>query len=150
DIPATEASLAGPSGLAMGSDGLLYVADTFNGRIRSLNVKTGTISTIAGDGGEYRLQDGDESVSLSRPYGIAVDPYGNIFLTDSDSHLVRMFDKDRRVTGRTAGTGVASFSGDCGPADSAGLSYPFGLVIDSRGTIYVADTFNHRVRRLST
>jgi sugar lactone lactonase YvrE len=148
-IPAAEASLAGPSGLALGQDGVLYIADTFNGRIRSVELETGTIQTAAGDGGEYRFQDGDESVSLSRPYGIAVDRQGNIFLTDSDSHLLRVYDKARRVTGRVAGNGTASFSGDGGPADVAAFSYPFGLAIDDRGTIFVADTFNHRVRRLT-
>lgn len=147
-MPAAEACLAGPSGLALGPDGVLYIADTFNGRIRSINLETGTIETIAGDGGEYRFQDGEESASLSRPYGIAVDHQGNIFLTDSDSHLLRWFDKGRRVASRAAGTGAASFSGDGGPAESASFSYPFGVVIDDGTTIYVADTFNHRVRRL--
>jgi sugar lactone lactonase YvrE len=149
-MPATEACLAGPSGLAMGPDGTLYVADTFNGRIRSVNLEMGTIDTVAGDGGEYRFQDGEESVSLSRPYGIAVDHQGNVLLTDSDSHLLRLFDKSRRITSRTAGTGIPSFSGDGGPAESASFNYPFGVAIDGRGAIYVADTFNHRVRRLST
>lgn len=148
-IPAAEAALAGPSGLALGSDGVLYIADTFNGRIRSVDLETGIIQTAAGDGSEYRFQDGDESVGLSRPYGIAVDRQGNIFLTDSDNHLLRVYDKARRVACRVAGNGAASYSGDRGPADAAALSYPFGLAIDDRGAILVADTFNHRVRRLT-
>jgi sugar lactone lactonase YvrE len=148
-MPATEGCLAGPSGLAMGPDGILYIADTFNGRIRAVNLETGTIETVAGDGGEYRLQDGEESVSISRPHGVAVDRHGNLLLTDSDSHLLRMFDKHRRVVTRVAGTGAASFSGDGGSAESASLSYPFGVAIDGSGLLYVADTFNHRVRRLS-
>jgi hypothetical protein len=85
---------------------------------------------------------------LSRPYGIALDQHGNIFLTDSDSHLLRMFDKDRGLAARRAGIGAASFSGDGGPADSASFSYPFGVAIDRQGAIFVADTFNHRIRRL--
>jgi DNA-binding beta-propeller fold protein YncE len=148
-MPATESCLAGPSGLAIGSDGILYIADTFNGRIRAVNVETGTIETVAGDGGEYRFQEGEESVSVSRPYGIAVDRHGNLLLTDSDSHLLRMFDRRRRVINRMAGIGTAAFAGDSGPADSASFSYPFGVAIDRDGVIFVADTFNHRVRRLS-
>lgn len=148
-IPAVEASLAGPSGLALGWDGLLYIADTFNGRIRTVDLETGTIRTVAGNGGEYRFQDGDESASVSRPYGIAVDRQGNIFLTDSDSHLLRVYDKARSVTCRVAGNGTASFSGDGGPADVSAFSYPFGVVLDDGGVIFVADTFNHRVRRLT-
>jgi DNA-binding beta-propeller fold protein YncE len=148
-MSAAEACLSGPSGLGMDTDGILYIADTFNGRIRAVNLQTGTIETVAGDGAEYRFQDGEESVSVSRPYGIAVDHQGNIFLTDSDNHLLRMFDKRRRIVNRMAGTGAASFSGDGGSADSASFSYPFGIAIDGNGGIYVADTFNHRVRRLS-
>lgn len=148
DLPALEASLAGPSGLAMGPDGTLYIADTFNGRIRSVVLDKGTIQTVAGDGGEYRLSNGDESVSLSRPYGIAVDREGNIFITDSDSHLLRLCDRRRGVTRRVAGNGTASFAGDGGPAELAALSYPFGVALSHDGTIFVADTFNHRIRRL--
>lgn len=148
-MPATEACLAGPSGLAIGPDGFLYIADTFNGRVRAVNFATGTIETVAGDGREYRFQDGEESMSLSRPYGIAVDLHGNVLLTDSDSHLLRLFDKRRRVITRVAGTGNAAFAGDGGPADSASFSYPFGIAVDGDGGVLVADTFNHRVRRLS-
>jgi DNA-binding beta-propeller fold protein YncE len=148
-MAATEACLSGPSGLAMDADGLLYIADTFNGRIRAVNLETGTIETVAGDGSEYRFQDGEDSVSLSRPYGIAVDHQGNIFLTDSDNHLLRLFDKHRRVISRIAGTGAPSFAGDGGPAESASFSYPFGVAIDGDGVVLVADTFNHRIRRLS-
>src|SRR5262245_56649680 len=73
-IPATEAALAGPTGLAVGMDGVLYIADTFNGRIRMIDPVTGLIQTVAGDGGEYRYQGESEpsSASLSRPSGIAI------------------------------------------------------------------------------
>lgn len=148
DLPAVDASLAGPSGLAFGPDGMLYIADTFNGRIRAIDLDKGTIQTVAGDGGEYRLANGDESVSLSRPYGIAVDREGNIFITDSDSHLLRLFERSRKVTRRIVGNGTASFAGDGGPAELAALSFPFGVALNAQGTIFVADTFNHRIRRL--
>lgn len=149
-IPAVEASLAGPSGLAIGSDGTLYIADTFNGRIRAIDPLTGIIRTVAGDGGEYRYQTGGEppSNSLSRPGGIAVDSHGNLFITDSDNHLIRRWDRASGRLDRLAGVGVADFGGDGGDALDASLSYPFDVAISGDRFLLVADTFNHRIRAL--
>jgi len=150
-IPAAEASLAGPSGLAVGMDGTLYIADTFNGRIRAVDPTTGTISTVVGDGGEYRYQGPTEapSKSLSRPSGIAVDISGNMLITDSDNHLLRCWDRATGRIERVAGVGEASAGGDGGMALEAGLCYPFGIVIDRSGHLFVADTFNHRIREIT-
>lgn len=89
-MAAAESGLSGPSGLAIGPDGLLYIADTFAGRIRKVD-GSGLISTVAGDGSEYRFSGmaNEFSTSLSRPYGIALDADGNLMITDSDSHLIR-------------------------------------------------------------
>ena len=149
-VVATETGLAGPSGLALASDGTLFIADSFNGRIRAVDPLTGLIRTVVGDGGEYRYQGPDEppSSSLSRPSGITLDEEGNLFFTDSDNHLVRRWD---RITGRIeriAGVGVAAYGGDGGAALEAGMSYPFGIVMDRAGHVLVADTFNHRIREI--
>jgi hypothetical protein len=149
-VVAAETGLAGPSGLALASDGTLFIADSFNGRIRAVDPITGLIRTVVGDGGEYRYQGPDEppSSSLSRPSGITLDEEGNLFFTDSDNHLVRRWD---RITGRierVAGVGVAAYGGDGGAALEAGLSYPFGIVMDRAGHVLVADTFNHRIREI--
>jgi len=149
-VAAIETGLAGPSGLALASDGTLFIADTFNGRIRAIDPITGLIRTVVGGGGEYRYQGPDEppSDSLSRPSGVALDEEGNLYMTDSDNHLVRRWD---RITGRIeriAGVGVADYSGDGGAALGAALSHPFGIVIDHAGHMLVADTFNHRIREI--
>ena len=146
-VAATETGLAGPGGLALASDGTLFIADSFNGRIRAVDPVTGLIRTVVGDGGEYRYQGPDEppSSSLSRPSGITLDEEGNLYFTDSDNHLVRRWD---RITGRIeriAGVGAAHYGGDEGAALEVGLSYPFGIVMDRAGHLLVADTFNHRI-----
>jgi DNA-binding beta-propeller fold protein YncE len=137
--------------LAVGTDGTLYIADTFNGRIRAVDPAAGTISTVIGDGGEYRYQGPMEasSGSLSRPSGIAVDSDGNLLITDSDNHLVRRWERATGRMDRVAGIGEAMSGGDGGPAVKAGLSYPFGIVVDRSGHLLVADTFNHRIREIA-
>jgi outer membrane protein assembly factor BamB len=149
-IPATEADLAGPSGLALGKDGTLFIADTFNGRIRAIDPVTGLIRTVVGDGGEYRYQGAVESPSgsVSRPAGIALDAEGNLFMTDSDNHLVRRWDRSTGRLDRLAGVGIANYGGDGGSALEASLSYPFGIVVGSDGNLFIADTFNHRIREI--
>jgi DNA-binding beta-propeller fold protein YncE len=109
------------------------------------------ISTVVGDGAEYRYQGPTEASTkrLSRPSGIAVDPNGNLMITDSDNHLVRLWDRATGQIDRVAGIGEASGGGDGGAALDAGLCYPFGIVVDPRGHLFVADTFNHRIREIS-
>jgi sugar lactone lactonase YvrE len=150
-VAATETGLAGPGGLALASDGTLFIADSFNGRIRAVDPTTGLIRTVVGDGGEYRYQGPNEppSNSLSRPSGIALDEQGNLFFTDSDNHLVRRWDRTTGRIERIAGVGVANYGGDEGAALEASLSYPFGIVMDCAGHLLVADTFNHRIRAIA-
>ncbi len=149
-IPAAEASIAGPSGLAVGPDGTLYVADTFNGRIRAVDPESGAIRTIAGDGSQYRYQGipNEWSTNLSRPHAIALDAEGHILVTDSDSHLIRRWDCRKKIVTRVAGNGSAQYGGDGGAALEASLNYPFGVAVDAQGNVFVADTFNHRIRKI--
>ena len=150
-VAATETGLAGPGGLALASDGTLFIADSFSGRIRAVDPDTGLIRTVVGDGGEYRYHGPDEppNSSLSRPSGMALDEEGNLFFTDSDNHLVRRWDRTTGRIDRIAGAGVAHYGGDEGAALEAGLSYPFGVAMDRAGHLLVADTFNHRIREIT-
>jgi len=149
-IPAAEAALAGPSGLALADDGTLYIADTFNGRLRAVDPATGLIRTVVGDGSLYRYEGAAEppSASLARPSGIVLDREGNLFITDSDNHLVRRWDPTTGRLERLAGVGVAGYEGDGGPALEASLNYPFGIAVDGEGDLFIADTFNHRIRKI--
>jgi sugar lactone lactonase YvrE len=148
--PAVDTALAGPSGLAL-MENRLYIADTFNGRVRCVDLSSGLMTTVAGDGGVYRYESPSDapSLSLSRPTGIALDREGRLFLTDSDNHLIRQWDWVSGVAFRVAGQGIPAYSGDNGAAREASLCYPFGIVADRDGTLLVADTFNHRIRILS-
>jgi sugar lactone lactonase YvrE len=145
--PAVDTALAGPSGLALVAD-RLYIADTFNGRVRCVERSSKLMTTVAGDGGAYRYESPSDapSPSLSRPTGIAFDHEGRLFLTDSDNHLIRQWDWASGVAFCVAGQGIPSYSGDGGVAREASLCYPFGIVADRDGALLVADTFNHRIR----
>ncbi|WHZ26216.1 MAG: hypothetical protein OJF51_001011 [Nitrospira sp.] len=147
---AVDSSLAGPSGLALAGN-RLYIADTFNSRVRCVELSSGFMTTVAGNGGVYRYESPSDapSPSLSRPTGIAFDRKGRFFLTDSDNHLIRQWDWASGAAFCVAGQGVPFYSGDGGVAREAGLCYPFGIVADRDGTLLVADTFNHRIRVLA-
>lgn len=144
----TETALAGPSGLAVGRDGSLYVADTFNGRIRKFDARTETVETVVGGTGEFQFVPGENEASpnLSRPYAIALHPDGRLFITDTDHHLIRIWDFQKREMSLLAGNGKAEFSGDGRNPPDGSLNYPFGVALDSHGHVYIADTFNHRIR----
>jgi len=152
DMPATEAGLAGPSGLALDAEGNLYVADTFNGRVRMVAKETGVISTYVGNGEEFRYERGanERATALSRPYGIAVIAEGNVLMTDSDNHLIRQWDHQKKEMSVVAGIGQATFSGDGTVPSESALNFPFGVAVDSLGHVAIADTFNHRIRYIRT
>lgn len=145
---AVHAALSGPSGLALDTEGNLYIADTFSGRIRRVDLTTRTISTVAGDGTEYRYQGvpNEFSTGLSRPAAIALTADGSLYITDSDNHLIRKWNPRSKIITAIAGNGTPQFAGDGGPAAAASLNYPFGVAGDASGNIYIADTFNHRIR----
>jgi sugar lactone lactonase YvrE len=201
--PAAQALLNQPRDTAVAADGTIYVADTFNDRIRKI-APDGTISTIAGTGSpDYNGDDiAATSASLHWPHDVTVDEGGVVYIADSAHHRIRMVttdgvittiagtgqpgstgdggpataariqnpksvavydgslyfssleDKVRRVDltsgiiTTVAGTDVAGYSGDGGPATSATLDSPQRIAVDSVGNLYVADTGNSVVRRI--
>jgi sugar lactone lactonase YvrE len=127
----------------------LYVADTDNHRVRRLDLVSGDIDTVAGDG--FAAYDGDGSAataaSLSSPTDVDCDAAGNLYICDRDNHAVRKVTLATGLITTVAGTGVAGYEGDGGPGSSALLNLPSGIFVDrSSGRLFVADTFNGVVR----
>src|SRR3990172_5107629 len=110
----------------------------------------GDISTIAGNGTNGFSGDGAAATSaqLYFPYGVAVDGAGNVFIADTFNHRVRRVDAVTGLISTFAGNGTNGFSGDGAAATSAQLSYPEGVAVDGDGNVFIADTYNHRVRRV--
>ena len=146
--PAVAALLDSPSGVAVDGAGNLYVADTENHRIRRVDA-SGTIATIAGTGEEGSSGDGGPAVAapLNFPAAVAVDGAGNLYIADRGNHRIRRIDPSGTIT-TIAGTGGRGFSGDGGPAVAAQLNFPAGVSVDGAGNLYIADEWNHRIRRV--
>jgi sugar lactone lactonase YvrE len=146
--PATSAQLSAPRGICTDSGGNIYLADRWNNRIRK--IAGGTLTTIAGNGQSNFGGDFGPATNaqMSGPAGVAVDNAGNIYISDFLNNRVRMV-TPAGVISTYAGNGVAGFSGDGGPATSAALSQPAGLVVDSAGNLYIADSNNSAVRKVT-
>ena len=146
--PAIDAQLLNPTSVAYDRTGNLYLTDFGNHRVRKID-QDGKISTIAGTGTAGYSGDGGPAVNaeMNGPYSVAVDWDGNLFIAEINNHLVRKVDTNG-VISTIAGTGTAGFSGDGGPAAAAQLNTPFCADVDSNGIIYIADTANHRIRKL--
>ncbi|MBI4325065.1 MAG: VCBS repeat-containing protein [Chloroflexi bacterium] len=147
--PATAAQLSDPWGIAVGRSGDVFLADTFNHRIRRIGAD-GIISTIAGTGEAGYSGDGGPAVQaqLDTPVSIATDNDGNVYIADFHNHRIRRIGPDQQIT-TVAGTGVPGLGSDGTPAASAQLRYPQGLAVDQAGNLYFADYLSRLVRKIS-
>jgi hypothetical protein len=148
--PATDADLSSPFGVAVDAAGNLYIADFYNNRVRKVST-SGTITTVAGNGTTGFSGDGGPATnaSLYNPAGVAVDAAGNLYIADTSNERVRKVSTSGTIT-TVAGDGTQGFSGDGGPATNASLNQPYGVAVDAAGNLYIADTSNGRVRKVST
>jgi hypothetical protein len=146
---ANSAQLNHPSSLAVDSAGNIYIADSQNHRIRKVT-PGGIITTIAGNGiGGYSGDGGPAtSAQISWPYGIAVDSSGNLYVADTQNNRIRKVTPEGMIT-TVAGNGNEGYNGDGGPADSAQIKWPEGIAVDSAGNLYIADTGNNCIRKVT-
>lgn len=147
---ATDARLNEPVGLGLDSAGNLFIADRENHRIRRVDIQTGVITTVAGDGVEAFSGDGGpaSAASLAGPTGLDFDREGNLLVADSRNSRVRRIDASSWIIETVAGNGDFNFAGDGGPAVDAVLDDPRGIVADAAGNLVIADSGNNRVRKV--
>ncbi|HEY5913521.1 MAG TPA: hypothetical protein VJA21_23280 [Verrucomicrobiae bacterium] len=156
--PATNASLYLPAGVAVSGDGTVFIADSYNHRVRKVDTN-GIITTVAGNGATvhfgsiyYGTYSGDGGpavdAGLNRPAGVALDSEGNLFIADNYNDRIRKVDANGIIT-TIAGNGNSGYSGDRGWATNASLSSPVGVAVDSAGAIFILDEGNNRIRRIT-
>lgn len=148
---ATSAQLNYPAGIAIDGSGNIYFADQGNQRIRKINSSTGIISTIAGTGTAGFSGDGGSasSAQINNPAAVAVDGSGNVYISDQYNQRIRKITLSTGNISTIAGTGTYSYTGDGGAATSATFQNPAGIEIDASGNLYIADLFNHVVRKIT-
>ena len=144
--PPAGAQLYYPYGVAVDSSGDLYIAEEC-GRIRK--VSNGIVATLAGDGTPGFAGDNGPAGSalFDQPEAVAIDSAGNLFIADTGNHRIRKVANGMVTT--VAGNGEQGFGGDNGPATSAQLDSPYGVAVNAAGDIFIADTGNHRIRKVS-
>ena len=133
-----------PTGIAMDSSGSMYIADTFNHRIRKITA--GVVSTLAGNGSNAFADGNGTNASFNYPTGVAVDSSGNVFVSDTDNNRIRKI-TSAGIVSTFAGNGTAASTD--GNGTNARVSAPQSVVIDSSGNLYVGDFSNNRIRKIS-
>ena len=146
--PATQAELFSPEGIAVDAAGNLFVAEIGNHRIRKVGAD-GIITTIAGSGNPGFSGDGGPAVSgeITLPRGVAVDKAGNVFFGEAGNRIRKV--SANGIITTVAGTGRSGFSGDGGPGASARIANARGVAVDGSGNLFIADTRNHRIRKVT-
>ncbi len=147
--PALDAHFDELTALALGANGEVYVSDEKRHRVRV--VVDGLVQALAGTGEPGYAGDGGPAVAakLREPSGVTLDTDGALLIADTGNHVVRRVDGAGNIT-TVAGTGTRGLAGDAGPAILASLDSPRAIAVDERGNIYVADSGNHRIRKIAS
>ncbi len=145
DGTGTNASFTGPAGIAVDGTGTAYVADTGACKIRVVSA-AGVVTTLAGSGVATFADGTGASASFNYPWGVAVDSFGNVYVADSSNNRIRRVTPGGEVT-TVAGSGAQAWTDGTGTA--ANFAHPYGIAVGADGTIYVADTANRRIRKIT-
>ena len=148
---ALQAGLGQPFGLEISPDGAFYICEYSNHIIRRMDLKSNTVTTVAGTGRKagFRGDGGPATAAmLNLPHELRFDGRGNYFIADMSNHAIRRIDGKTGVITTVAGTGKAGFGGDGGPAVEAQLDQPHSAVLDQQRGLLICDIKNHRVRRV--
>ncbi len=146
NAPAATAYLGPPEALATDAQGNLYIA-TYQS-VRKVTANTAIISTVAGGGGAYG-ENGPATSALMFAVGVAVDQQGNLYICDNLNNAVRKVNINGIITTIAGGPSATSTFGDGGPATNARLNWPYGVAADQSGNVYIGDTFNNAIRKVS-
>lgn len=148
--PATKTNINQPFGVEIGPDGALYICEVGHHRVRRLDLKSGELTTVAGNGTKGYSGDGGPATKaqLNEPYEVRFDKSGNMLFVEMQNHLVRRVDAKTGTISTVAGTGKAGFGGDGGLATKAQFSSPHSITLDNENNVYIADIANHRIRRV--
>ncbi len=149
--PAERASIWGARAVEVGPDDSIYILEREGNTLRVVRPESGTIATMAGTGAKGYSGDGGpaESATFNGPKELAVDPAGNVWIVDTENHAIRFIDAATHRIRTVAGTGQPGGDGDGGPATRARLDRPHGVAVAPDGSVFIGDTHNHRVRRVS-
>jgi streptogramin lyase len=148
--PALKTNISQPFGVEIGPDGALYICEVGHHRLRRLDLKSGELTTVAGNGTEGYSGDGGlaTKAQLNEPYEVRFDKSGNMVFVEMQNHLIRKVDAKTGNISTVAGTGKMGFGGDGGPATKAQFSSPHSITFDDKDNLYIADIGNHRIRRV--
>ncbi len=148
--PAVSAQFNRPHSIALDGKGLLYIADIGNHRIRRVDLKTGIVTTFAGNGTQGPTPDGAplEGTPLNGPRALAFAPNGDMYIALREGNAVYSLDMQAMRLHHIAGTGEKGHTGDGGPAVKATVAGPKGIEVGPDSAIYLADTENHAIRRI--
>jgi sugar lactone lactonase YvrE len=148
DGPASTAEFNFPEGMAVDASGNIYVADGHNNVIRKINMSTSTVSTYAGTGAAGFDNGAVATATFNQPYGMAIDASGNLYVTDIQNNCIRKITVSTGTVTTYAGSGAQGATN--GAAAAATFYYPLGCAIDLDGNLYVSDTYNNLIRKVST
>src|ERR1044072_3686205 len=136
--PALKVSVGDPFGVEIGPDGALYICEVHNHRGMRLEIKSGQLTTVAGNGTKGYAGDGGPATKaqLNEPYEVRFDRAGNMLFVEMQNHLVRKVDRQTGLISTIAGSGQKGFGGDGGPATAALLSTPHSIALDGEDNLY--------------